>query len=83
MHNPESSIENETDKLVWDFEIQMYHLMYHLIIINKEKRTCRTVDFAVPADHKVKLKESEKYLDLRNIKVMVIPNMIGALGTVN
>ena len=40
-----------------------------LIIINKKKkkRTCKIVDFAVPADHRVKLKESEKkdkYLDL-------------------
>ena len=38
-----------------------------LIIINKKKRTFRTVDFAVLADHRVKVKESEninKYLDL-------------------
>ena len=26
----------------------------------KKKRTCKIVDFAVPADHKIKLKESEK-----------------------
>ena len=34
---------------------------------NKKKRTCRMVDFAVLADHRVKLKESEeknKYIDL-------------------
>ena len=47
--------------------------------------------FAVPADQKVKLKESEKrdnYLDLarelkklRNMKVTVISIVIGALGT--
>ena len=32
----------------------------------KRKRTYKIVDFAVPADHRVKLKESEKdkYLDL-------------------
>ena len=33
----------------------------------RKKRTCKIVDFAVPADHKIKLKESEekdKYLDL-------------------
>ena len=38
-----------------------------LVIVNKKKRTCQTVDFAVPIDHRVKLKESEKrdkYLDL-------------------
>ena len=39
-----------------------------LIIINKMKRTCKIVDFAVPADHRPKLKECEKkdkYLNLR------------------
>ena len=33
----------------------------------KKKRTCKIFDFAVPADHRIKLKESEKkdkYLDL-------------------
>ena len=54
--------------------------------------TCRIVDFAVPADHRVKLKESEKtdmYLNLArelknygNLKVTMIPIVIGALGTV-
>ena len=29
-------------------------------IINRKKRTCRIVDFAVPTDHWVKLKENEK-----------------------
>ena len=31
-----------------------------LIIINKKKWTWKIVDFAVPVDQKVKLKESEK-----------------------
>ena len=31
-----------------------------LIIINKNKRICQIVDFAVPADHRIKLKECEK-----------------------
>ena len=30
----------------------------HLIIINKKERTYKIVDFAAPADHRVKLKES-------------------------
>ena len=56
----------------------------------KKKRTCKIVDFAVPTDHRVKLKENEmkdKYLDLArelknlwNMKVMVMPIVIGALG---
>ena len=37
-----------------------------LIIINKKKRICKIVDFAVPADHRINLKEYEKkdkYID--------------------
>ena len=58
----------------------------------QKKRICKIVDFAVPADHKIKLKECEKrdkYLDLarelknlRNMKVIIIPIVIGAFGTV-
>ena len=55
----------------WDFDIHTDHLISarrpDLIIINKKKRTCKIVDFAVPADHRIKLKECEKkdkYLDL-------------------
>ena len=63
-----------------------------LIIINTKKRTCKIVDFAVPADHRIKLKECEKkdkYLDLVrelkklwNMQVTIIPIVIGAFGTV-
>ena len=52
------------------------------------------MDFAVSADHRIKLKECEKrdkYLDLAielkkklwNMKVTIIPIVIGAFGTVN
>ena len=63
-----------------------------LLIAVQKKRTLKIVDFALLADHRVKLKESEnknKYLDLArewkklwNMKVTLIPIMIGALGTV-
>ena len=62
-----------------------------LIIINKNENLQKW-DFAVPADHRIKLKESEKkhrYLDLArelkklwNLKVTVMPIVIGALVTV-
>ena len=72
MHNSASVIENETHKLLLDIDITTDHLISprrsDLIIINeKKKRTCKIVDFAVPADHRIKPKESEKkdnYLDL-------------------
>ena len=66
MHNIAASVrENEIHKLFWDFEIQRRPVL--VIISQKKKRTCRIVDFVVPADHIDKLKESEKqdkYLDL-------------------
>ena len=71
MHNPAPVLENETHKLLWDFNIQMDLLIParrpDLIIINKKKRICKIVDFAVLVDHRIKLKECEKkdnYLDL-------------------
>ena len=55
MHNPAPVLENDSHKLLWDFNIQTDHLIQvrrpDLIIINKRKRICKMVDFAVPADH--------------------------------
>ena len=92
MHNPESLLGDETQKLLREFEILISARRPDLIIINKKERTCRIEEFAVPADHVVKLKECEKrdkYLDfarelrkLWNMKVTIIPVVIGALGTV-
>ena len=84
--------------IIWDFNIQTDHLIPvrrpDLIIINntKKKRTCKIVDFAVPAEHRIKLKECEKkdkYLDLArelkklwNMQVTIIPIVIGVFGMV-
>ena len=63
-----------------------------IIITTTTKRTCHFVNFVVPAEHRVKIKESEKkekYLDLARklkrlwkMRVMVTPIVIGALETV-
>ena len=98
MHNPAPVLENNTHKLLWEFNIQTDHLIParrpDLIIINnkKKKRTCKIVDFAVPADHRIKLRECEKkdkYLDfarelknLWNMQVTIISIVIGVFGTV-
>ena len=90
MHNSESVREKETHKLLWDFVMQMDHLILvrrpDLVIVNKKE------NFAVPADHRVKLEEGEKrdkYLDLARelkklwkTKVMVLPIVIGAHETI-
>ena len=96
MFNPALVLENDSHKLLWDFNIQTDHLIParrpDLIIINKRKRICKIVDFAVPADHRINLKESEKkdkYLDLArelkklwNMKVTIVPIVIGVLAIV-
>ena len=98
MHNLAPVLGNDTHKLLWDFDIQTDHLILarrpDFIIINKQKKKkiYKSVDFAVPADYRIKLKECEKrdtYLDLArelkklwNIKVTIIPIVIGAFGTI-
>ena len=92
MYNPESVLENDTHKLLWDFEIKTGHLISARPYNKEKKRTWRIEDFTVPADHRVKLKEGEKkdiYLNLTwelkklwNMKVKVVPIEICALGTV-
>ena len=84
MHNPTPVLENYTHQVLWDFHIQTDHLISarrpDLIIINRKKKICQTVDFAVSTDHRIKLKECEnrdKYLarelkKLWNMKVTII-----------
>ena len=58
MHHPESVLENDT------YHTKKKELDTHN---KKKKRICIIVNFAVPADHSIKLKECEKkdkYLDL-------------------
>ena len=70
MYNAECVLENGIHKLTWNFDIQADTIISARrpdFMIYKKERTCRIVDFAVPAYHRVKLKESDKrdkYLDL-------------------
>ena len=59
MHNPISLLENDTHKLFGQVTRPYYN--------QQKKRTCRIVNFAVPADHRVEFFLSEKenkYLEL-------------------
>ena len=64
MHNPAPVLENYTHNLLWDLDIHTDHLISARIpdlkINNKIKRICKNVEFAVLADHRIKLKECEK-----------------------
>ena len=56
-------------KVLWEFEIQSDYLISarrpDRVIVNKKRRTCRIVDFAVPTDHRVKfLKKAKREIDI-------------------
>ena len=78
MHHPAPVQENDTHKLLWNFDVQTDHLISRrrpdLIEIYKIKRIYKIVYFAVPADHRIKLKKCEK--------VTIIPIVIGDFDTV-
>ena len=89
IHKPECP--REWSKILWDFEILTDHLILarrpDLVLINKKKRICLLMDFAILADHRMKIEETEKidkYLNhskefkkLWNMKVTVISIVVG------
>ena len=93
MHIPASVLENDKHKLLWDLDIQTESPNHgqnsRPYNDQQKKRTCEIVEFAVSADHRIKLKEYEKkdkYLDLArelkklwNMKVTIIPIVIGVI----
>ena len=96
IHNPESVLENKTQK--YSFGFCDTHGLSNLgqttrpIDCQQQKRTRRKVDFAVPVDHRLKVKESEKrdkcqdlsreLKILRNMKMTMIVIVICDLSTV-
>ena len=99
MHKPESVPENYTNKIFWDFEVETDLLIPtrkpDSEISNKKfkKRSHHQVKSVVLMDNRVKIKENQqidKYLELAreltklyNVKVNLIPTIIGPLGTVS
>ena len=63
-----------------------------MVVVDKKKRRCNIINFAVPGDSKIEEKEedkTEKYQDLGrelkkiwNVKVKIIPIVVVSLGGV-
>ena len=63
-----------------------------VVLIYKKKKTCHLEDFVIPADHRVKIKESKKinkYLELArklkklwNMRAMIVPIIVSTLGMI-
>ena len=102
MYTPESVLKNATHEILWNFEAQAdgshnsgqktkSSTNWQKKTKKKtKKRTCWPVDFAVLADHRIKIqkkKKINKYSDqktkkLWNMRMTVIPVVVGELGTV-
>jgi len=97
-HKPQTVLENENVKILWDMKLQTDKVLAHnrpdIVVLEKKERLCRLIDVACPFDTRVVDKEREKiehYNDLKfeikriwNCKeVKVIPIVIGALGTIS
>ena len=94
-HQPEAVIENSLCKILWGFTAQTDHFITSrrsdMICIDKKHHEYQIIDFAIPCDTRVDDKEVEKiekHLDLArelkkvwNMKVIVVPLVVGALGT--
>ena len=67
MNMSQSVLENQDYKIFQDFSIQTNHVIEaicyrtrFLIVIDKKKRTCKIIDFAVPRDSRIEEREKEK-----------------------
>jgi len=95
-HEPESVLENEDYKILWDFSIQTDHVIEarrpDLVVVDKKDRTCKIIDVAVPGDSRIEEKEKEKiekYQDpgrelkkIWNVRMKIIPLVVGSLGAI-
>ena len=86
-HEPESVLEDEDYKILWDFFIQTDPVIEarrpDLVVVDKKRRTCKFIDFVVPGDSWIEEKQKvkiENYQDLRrelhkiwNVRVNIMP----------
>ena len=60
-HEPESVLENEDYRILWDFSIQTDHVIKvrrpDLVVVDKKERSCTIIDFAVPGNSRIEEKE--------------------------
>ena len=60
-HEPESVLENEDYKILWDFSIQTDHVIEarrpDLVVVDKKEISYKIIDFAVPGDSRIEEKE--------------------------
>ena len=94
---PEKLLENDNVKILWFFSVQTSRKLEHNkpdnLIVDKQRGECHIIDVACSFDTQVKEKKQEKVERFHKLKreigklwqykkVVVIPIIIGALGTI-
>ena len=63
-YEPEPAIENDGVTLLWNLNIQCDHNIEatrpDIVVVNKQKKSCLTIDIAIPGDVRVHEKKVEK-----------------------
>ena len=63
-YEPESVLENEDNKILWDFSIQTDNVKepqrLGLALVDKKSRTCEIIDSAVPEDSRIEEKKKRE-----------------------
>ena len=69
---PESVVEDDGVKLIWDINIQCDNVMEarrpNLILVDKKVKSCVIIDVAVPDDCRIHAKEIEKVENYQNLE---------------
>ncbi|CAH3195152.1 unnamed protein product [Porites evermanni] len=97
-HEPDTMIHNKDNNItiMWDMPVNTDRTITanrpDIIVKDSVNSTCKLIDMTVPSDRNIALKETEKkckYKDLEleiqrmwHMKTVVIPVVVGALGTV-
>ena len=96
-HEPESVAENENFKILWDFAILCDHMLEargpDIVVVDKVNKETMIIEVAKPEDTGVCDKEREKIEEYSLLKddiaglcqmkkIVVIPIVVGVLGTI-
>ena len=97
-HEPETMIHNKDNNItiMWDMPVNTDRTITanrpDIIVKDSVNSTCKLIDMTVPSDRNIALKETEKKMQVQrprtrntktgHMKTVVIPVVVGALGTV-
>ena len=71
-HTHQSVQKNDKYKILWDLNIQRDEVIEHrppdIVCIDKQKRECQIIDFALPTEQNIFIKEQEKNWKVPGLK---------------